>query len=102
MPTVRWVGLTFALLALALPVVAGAQVMAPAGKTLTQATASARCLMNAMVAALSAAGDVFGMHTTLVNPPRAAQRVPVSMVSLSLRPGSRRWTCRSIKPGTTY
>jgi hypothetical protein len=43
--------------------------------------------MNAMVLVLSAVGDVFGMQTTEVNPPRAAQLAPVSMVSWSLRPG---------------
>src|SRR5437867_2573386 len=73
-------------------------LIAPVGKTFTHA---GRCLMNEIVPALSAGGFVFGMQTTEVNPPRAAQRVPVSMVSLSLRPGSRRWTCMSIRPGTT-
>ena len=34
-----------------------------------------------------------------VNPPRAAARLPVSIVSASSRPGSRRWTWRSTKPG---
>src|ERR1041384_2007266 len=72
--------------------------IAPVGKTLTDA---GRCLMKAIVPVLSATGAVFGMQTTDVKPPRAAQRVPVSMVSLSLRPGSRRCTCMSIKPGTT-
>ena len=42
-----------------------------------------------------------GMQHTDVNPPRAAARVPVAMVSLSSRPGSRRWTCRSTNPGHT-
>ena len=57
--------------------------------------------MSATVPALSIAGDVFGMQTTEVNPPRAAAAVPVAMVSLAVWPGSRRWTCRSIRPGQT-
>ena len=40
------------------------------------------------------------MQTMEVNPPRAAAAVPVAMVSLADCPGSRRWTCKSIKPGT--
>ena len=52
-------------------------------------------------AASSSAGRVLGMATTAVNPPRAAARVPVSMVSASSSPGSRRCTCRSTSPGLT-
>jgi len=50
-------------------------------------------------AALSMTGDVFGMQTTEVKPPRAAAAVPVAMVSLAVWPGSRRWTCKSSSPG---
>jgi hypothetical protein len=46
--------------------------------------------MSATVPALSMAGAVFGMHTTEVNPPRAAAAVPVAIVSLDVWPGSRR------------
>src|SRR5690606_15680022 len=42
------------------------------------------------------------MATTAANPPAAAARAPVSMVSLYSSPGSRRWTCRSISPGTIH
>ena len=51
--------------------------------------------------ALSIAGDVFGMQTTEVNPPRAAAAVPVAMFSLAVWPGSRKCTCKSIRPGQT-
>ena len=58
--------------------------------------------MSATVPALSIAGDVLGMQTTEVNPPRAAAAVPVAMVSLAVWPGSRRCTCKSIRPGTNH
>ena len=76
-------------------------VMAPVTKTLTTPCCAARSWMSATVPALSIAGDVLGMQTTEVNPPRAAAAVPVAMVSLAVWPGSRKWTCRSIKPGQT-
>ena len=37
-------------------------------------------------------GTVFGIATTLVNPPAAAAAVPVAIVSLYVCPGSRRCT----------
>ena len=39
------------------------------------------------------------MQAIEVNPPASAAAVPVAIVSSSSRPGSRRWTCMSIKPG---
>src|ERR1700720_3856607 len=75
--------------------------MAPVGKTFTHATAAARSLIHAIVLGLSATGEVFGMQTIVVNPPAAAARAPDSIVSLCVKPGSRRCTCRSIKPGAT-
>src|SRR5262249_29481135 len=39
------------------------------------------------------------MQQTVVKPPAAAERVPLSTVSLCSNPGSRRWVCRSTKPG---
>jgi len=54
----------------------------PVGKTLTHATAAARSLIHAMVLGLSAVGEVFGIQTTVVNPPAAAARAPDSIVSL--------------------
>ena len=49
----------------------------------------------------SCEGSVLGIATTAVNPPKAAALLPVSMVSDSSRPGSRRCTWRSTKPGET-
>ena len=46
--------------------------------------------MSATVPALSIAGDVLGMQTTDVKPPRAAAAVPVAMFSLAVWPGSRK------------
>ena len=40
------------------------------------------------------------MATMVTNPPAAAARLPVAMSSRSSRPGVRRWTCGSTKPGT--
>ena len=45
--------------------------------------------------AVSATGSVLAIACTAVKPPSAAARVPVSTVSASSRPGSRRWVCRS-------
>ena len=50
--------------------------------------------------AVSATGSVLAIACTAVNPPSAAAIVPVSMVSASSRPGSRRWVCRSTSPGS--
>ena len=55
--------------------------------------------MNSTAAWLSIGGSVLGMQATLVNPPANAARVPVSIVSSSSRPGSRRWTCMSTSGG---
>src|ERR1700719_1105655 len=57
--------------------------------------------MKRVMEALSFMGLVLGMQQTAVNPPRAAAFVPVSMVSEFSCPGSRRWTCMSMKPGAT-
>ncbi len=57
-------------------------VMAPVTKTFTTPSRAARSRMSATVPALSIAGDVFGMQTTEVKPPRAAAAVPVAMVFL--------------------
>jgi hypothetical protein len=39
------------------------------------------------------------MTATLVKPPSIAAAEPVAIVSLSSRPGSRKWTCISMRPG---
>ena len=54
----------------------------PVGRTLTHAASVARSLIQAIVAGLSAAGEVFGMQTMVVNPPAAAARAPDAIVSL--------------------
>src|ERR1043166_5350286 len=56
--------------------------IAPVGRTFTQAVSEARSLIHAMVAGLSAAGEVLGMQTIVVNPPAAAARAPDAIVSL--------------------
>ncbi len=56
---------------------------------------------DATTAASSSGGSVFGITTTAVNPPSAAARAPVSMVSASSSPGSRKCTWRSTRPGAT-
>ena len=76
-------------------------VMAPVMKTFIPPLRSARSRISATVPALSMGGDVFGMQTSEVKPPRAAAAVPVMMVSLAVWPGSRKCTCRSISPGQT-
>src|SRR5579862_7587699 len=74
---------------------------APMGHTRTVPAAAARSTIERVTEALSLTGCVLGMQQTAVNPPRAADRVPVSMVSDISPPGSRRWQCRSMKPGAT-
>ena len=76
-------------------------VMAPATKTLILLSRAARSRINATVPELSMAGEVLGMQTTEVKPPRAAEAVPVAMVSLADCPGSRKCACKSINPGQT-
>ena len=49
---------------------------------------------------MSATGSVLAIACTAVKPPIAAAWVPVSTVSASSRPGSRRWVCRSTRPGS--
>ena len=50
---------------------------------------------------LSIGGSVLGMQAIEVKPPATAAAVPVAIVSSSSKPGSRRWTCMSIRPGAT-
>src|SRR6478609_3674526 len=63
--------------------------------------AAAAVLINWIVPALSAGGDVLGMHTTVVKPPAAPAWEPVRIVSLWVWPGSRKWTWISTSPGHT-
>ncbi len=68
---------------------ARSRVMHPLDTT-SQAAAFPAARTDATTAGSSSAGVVFGIATTAVKPPRAAARVPVSMVSASSIPGSRR------------
>src|SRR5258708_4020041 len=74
---------------------------APIGHTRVAPAVRALSKINRVIDALSCTGLVFGMQHTAVNPPRAADFVPDSMVSEDSWPGSRKCTCRSIKPGAT-
>ena len=74
---------------------------APMGQTRTLPAAAARSTIPRVIEALSFTGCVLGMQQTAVKPPRAAERVPVSIVSDISWPGSRRWQWRSMKPGAT-
>ena len=49
--------------------------------------------------AVSATGFVFAIAEIAVYPPLTADWDPVRTVSESSLPGSRRWVCRSTKPG---
>ena len=79
----------------ALPIVAAAT-----GNTLITALRSG-CCIQAVISGESFTGAVLGMAPTEVNPPAAAAAVPLAMLSLCACPGSRRCTCRSMKPGAT-
>src|SRR5712691_261820 len=74
---------------------------APIGHTRVDPTKRALSTINRVIEALSWTGFVFGMQQTAVKPPRAADFVPVSMVSEDSCPGSRKCTWRSMKPGAT-
>src|SRR6195256_2433223 len=74
---------------------------APIGHTRTLETAAARSRIERGTDTLSFSGGGVGIGDTAVNPPRAAARVPVSIVSEDSPPGSRRWQCKSMKPGAT-
>ena len=66
-------------------------VTQPMGSTLTVPSWRAFSRTKSTVARVSIVGSVLGMAQTVVNPPRAAAAVPVAMVSLYSKPGSRRW-----------
>ena len=75
------------------------RVIAAIGRTRAAVAASPRAMSCAIKPAESMAGSVFGMAQTVVNPPASAAWAPVAIVSDSSKPGSRRWACRSMKPG---
>ncbi len=75
------------------------RVTAPTGCTSTRPAWRPRSWTRSAASAVSVTGLVLAMARTAVNPPTAAACEPVSTVSASSRPGSRRWVCRSTRPG---
>ncbi len=75
------------------------RVTAPTGCTSTSPAVRPRSRTRSAASAVSVTGEVLAIASTAVNPPSAAAREPVSTVSASSRPGSRRWVCRSTRPG---
>ena len=76
-------------------------VIAAAGSTSHSPARAACCRTKSTTSTQSCVGSVFGIATIAVKPPRAAARLPVSIVSASSLPGSRRCACRSTNPGLT-
>ena len=76
-------------------------VMAPATKTLILLSRCARSRISATVPGIVNGRRGIGHADHRGKPPRAAAAVPVAMVSLADWPGSRKWACKSIKPGQT-
>ena len=74
-------------------------VTAPTGCTSTRPAATPRSWTRSAASAVSVTGLVLAIAKTAVNPPTAAAREPVTTVSASSRPGSRRGVCRSTRPG---
>ena len=77
-------------------------VMQPLGATSTKPARRPCARTNSMMGMESCAGVVFGIATSAVYPPFAPARLPVSIVSESSLPGSRKCVCRSTKPGSTW
>src|SRR5439155_11878793 len=75
------------------------RVTAATGKTRACPDSRARRITYSIRGRSSSGGTVLGMHATAVKPPRAAARVPVSIVSFSSWPGSRKCTWMSTRPG---
>ena len=76
------------------------RVTAPTGCTSTSPAARPRSRTRSAASPVSVTGEVFAIASTAVKPPRAAAFEPVSTVSASSRPGSRRCVCRSTSPGS--
>ena len=74
-------------------------VTAPIGKTSQYPASRPSRQTCSTTPAVSATGSVLAIACTAVKPPSAAACVPVSTVSASSRPGSRRCVCRSTRPG---
>ena len=76
------------------------RVTVPTGRTLAGQGAE-RVNISAIRSGLSSGGVVSPMQASVVTPPRTAAAVPEDRSSRSVWPGSRRWTCISIRPGAT-
>ena len=76
-------------------------VVVPSGSTRTTASRRAWVSSDSTSEPVSMLGLRVGQRAQVVKPPAAAARVPLAMVSVSSKPGSRRWQCRSTKPGAT-
>ena len=75
-------------------------VIAARNPTRTAASCSPRSSSDSSTEAVSTTGAVFGMATIVAKPPRGGGQLPVAMSSRSSRPGVRRCTWGSTKPGT--
>ncbi len=64
------------------------RVIEATGKTLTDPAFLAFSIIYLVISGLSFTGSVFAMHTTDVNPPKAAALVPLAMSSFHSKPGS--------------
>src|SRR5688572_13035690 len=62
----------------------------------------ARSIIKSIRAGLSHAGFVQGMQQMIVNPPGAADCIPVRIVSVYENPGSRKCTWICSKPGVNH
>src|SRR5690606_3148395 len=86
---------------------AGQQMQAPgvdhlaSGRSIDTANGDrSRATLSAMASKVVVSGLVFGISKTAVTPPSTAAREPDSRSSLWVLPGSRKWTCVSITPGS--
>ena len=61
---------------------------------------SARAILASKVARFVALGTLFGISKKAVTPPATAALLPLCKSSLSVLPGSLKWTCGSIAPGS--
>src|SRR5438093_1088685 len=69
---------------------------------LTRAFLEASLSFSTSLRGVSVGGRVFGISSTVVNPPAAAAAVPVAKSSLYASPMSRRCTWTSMRPGRAH
>ena len=75
------------------------RVTAPIGNTSSKPVACPSRYTCSTTPAVSATGEVFAIALKAVKPPFTPAREPDSTVSASSLPGSRRWVCKSTRPG---